>query len=139
MKANQNPSESQEKANQNPSESQKKPNHKPITINHKPNIKTYNAPADADAPMHADAKPSQAEAEEIPSETQVKAKKAKPSKADAWKALLAENGIVGQLADDYIAIRLAFKHPKRVLWSYAERAIPSSAQWKSILTSLGRP
>ena len=33
---------------------------------------------------------------------------AKPSKADAWKALLAENGIVGQLADDYVAIRVAF-------------------------------
>ena len=109
------PSETQEKANQNPSESQKKPNHKPITINHKPNIKTYNAPAVADAPTHANAKPSQAEAEEIPSETQEKAntkpKKAKPSKADAWKALLAKNGITGQLADDYIAIRLAKNAP----------------------------
>ena len=47
------PSETQQKPNRNPTESQKKPNHKPITINHKPNIKTDNAPADADAPMHS--------------------------------------------------------------------------------------
>ena len=109
------PSETQQKPNRNPTESQKKPNHKPITNNQKPNIKTDNAPADADAPMHADAKPSQAEAGEIPSETQQKpnkkTKKAKPSKADAWKALLAENGIVGQLADDYVAIRVAKNAP----------------------------
>lgn len=89
------PSETQQKPNKNPTESQKKPNHNPITNNHKPNIKTYNAPADADAPMHTDAKPN----------------KAKPSKADAWKALLAENGITGQLADDYVAIRVAKNAP----------------------------
>ena len=53
------PSETQQKPNQNPSESQKKPNHKPITINHKPNINIYNAPANADAPIPANAKPSQ--------------------------------------------------------------------------------
>lgn len=72
---------------------------KPIT--NKPNIKTsITQSADADAPKSAGV------------EHQVeKPKKAKPSKADAWKALLAENGIVGQLADDYIAIRLAKNAP----------------------------
>lgn len=66
-------------------------NHKPITNNQ--NIKTsITQSADADAPTHKDAKP-------------------KKTKADAWKALLAENGIVGQLADDYIAIRLAKNAP----------------------------
>lgn len=49
------------------------------------------------------------ELNEHQAETQQKPKKA--SKADAWKALLAENGIVGQLADDYIAIRLAKNAP----------------------------
>lgn len=89
-------------------------NHKPITNNHKPNIKTsITQSADADAVVCAgvELNEHQAEAEEIPSETQQKPKKAKPSKADAWKALLAENGIVGQLADDYIAIRLAKNAP----------------------------
>ena len=89
-------------------------NHKPITINHKPNIKTsitQSAGADAVVCAGVELNEHQAEAEEIPSETQQKPKKAKPSKADAWKALLAENGIVGQLADDYIAIRLAKNAP----------------------------
>lgn len=102
-------SETQQKPNQNPSESQKKPNHKPITINHKPNIKTsITQSADADAVVCAGVELNEHQAEEIPSETQQKPKKAK---ADAWKALLAENGIVGQLADDYIAIRLAKNAP----------------------------
>ena len=80
-------------------------NHKPITNNHKPNIKTsITQSADADAVVCAGV-----ELNEHQAETQQKPKKA--SKADAWKALLAENGIVGQLADDYIAIRLAKNAP----------------------------
>lgn len=89
-------------------------NHKPITNNHKPNIKTsitQSAGADAVVCAGVELNEHQAEAEEIPSETQQKTKKAKPSKADAWKALLAENGIVGQLADDYVAIRVAKNAP----------------------------
>ena len=75
---------------------------KPIT--NKPNIKTsITQSADADAPKSAGVELNEHQVE--------KPKKAKPSKADAWKALLAENGIVGQLADDYIAIRLAKNAP----------------------------
>ena len=72
--------------------------HNPITNNHKPNIKTITQSADADAVVCAN-------------EHQVEKNQQKPKKADAWKALLAENGIVGQLADDYIAIRLAKNAP----------------------------
>ena len=85
-------------------------NQKPITNNHKPNIKTsITQSAGADAVVCAGVELNEHQAEEIPSETQQKTKKI--SKADAWKALLAENGIVGQLADDYIAIRLAKNAP----------------------------
>ena len=80
-------------------------NHKPITNNHKPNIKTsITQSADADAVVCAGVELNEHQVEEKP-------KKAKPSKADAWKALLAENGIVGQLADDYVAIRVAKNAP----------------------------
>ena len=83
-------------------------NHKPITNNHKPNIKTsITQSADADAVVCAGVELNEHQVEK----NQQKPKKAKPSKADAWKALLAENGIVGQLADDYIAIRLAKNAP----------------------------
>lgn len=77
-----------------------------ITNNHKPttnnlNIKTsITQSADADAVVCAGV--------ELVEENQ---KPKKPSKADAWKALLAENGIVGQLADDYVAIRVAKNAP----------------------------
>ena len=74
-------------------------NQEPITNNL--NIKTsITQSADADAVVCA---------EHQVEKNQQKPKK--PSKADAWKALLAENGIVGQLADDYIAIRLAKNAP----------------------------
>ena len=83
-------------------------NHKPITNNHKPNIKTsITQSADADAVVCAGVELNEHQVEK----NQQKPKKAKPSKADAWKALLAENGIVGQLADDYVAIRLAKNAP----------------------------
>ena len=76
--------------------------HNPITNNHKPNIKTITQSADADAVVCAGVELN---------EHQVEKNQQKPKKADAWKALLAENGIVGQLADDYIAIRLAKNAP----------------------------
>lgn len=82
-----------------------------ITNNHQPqtnklNLKTtITQSAGADAVVCAGV-----ELNEHQVETQ-KPKKAKPSKADAWKALLAENGIVGQLADDYVAIRVAKNAP----------------------------
>ena len=70
-------------------------NHKPTT--NKPNIKTsITQSADADAVVCAGVELNQ---------------KPKKAKADAWKALLAENGIVGQLADDYVAIRVAKNAP----------------------------
>lgn len=78
-------------------------NHKPITNNHKPNIKTsITQSAVADAVVCAGVELN---------EHQVEKNQQKPKKADVWKALLAENGIVGQLADDYIAIRLAKNAP----------------------------
>lgn len=83
-------------------------NHKPITNNHKPNIKTsITQSAGADAVVCAGVELNEHQVEK----NQQKPKKAKPSKADAWKALLAENGIVGQLADDYVAIRAAKNAP----------------------------
>ena len=82
-------------------------NQKPITNNHKLNIKTsITQSADADAVVCAGVELNEHQAEETQQKPNTKLKK-----ADAWKALLAENGIVGQLADDYVAIRVAKNAP----------------------------